>query len=117
MTALRIAGDLHEDERAFQKAVIDLARTLGYKVAHFRPAKTSKGWRTPVAADGKGWPDLCIVGRGRVIFAEIKVGKNQLTDEQRAWLEHLRDCDQVAWCWRPEDWDLIIHTLTGRAVK
>jgi hypothetical protein len=117
MTALRIAGDLHEDERAFQKAVIDLARTLGYKVAHFRPAKTSKGWRTPVAADGKGWPDLCIVGRGRVIFAELKVAGRKATPEQEAWLIHLEAAGQEAHLWYPDEWDRIISTLTGRAVK
>jgi hypothetical protein len=117
MTALRITGALDENEADFQKAVIDLARTLGYKVAHFRAAKTSKGWRTPVAADGKGWPDLCIVGRNRIIFAELKAAKGRPTREQMEWINYLRDNGQEAHVWRPDDWDRIMETLTGRSTK
>ena len=45
-------------ERELQDAVIQLARLLGWRVAHFRPAMTTRGWRTPVSADGAGFPDL-----------------------------------------------------------
>jgi hypothetical protein len=45
-------------ERDFQAAVLEAARVFGWHVAHFRPARTAHGWRTPVAADGAGFPDI-----------------------------------------------------------
>jgi hypothetical protein len=44
-------------EAAFTDAVIELARLGGWRVAHFRPARTASGWRTPVQGDGAGFPD------------------------------------------------------------
>lgn len=76
-------------EKDFQEQIVTLAHLYHYRVAHFRPAQTSKGWRTPVSADGKGFPDLCLVGNGRLIFAEVKSGKNKLSTEQWEWLEDL----------------------------
>lgn len=74
------------NEADLTKAVLDLASLLGYRTAHFRPAQNSRGaWRTPVAGDGKGFPDLVLAGRGRVVFAELKVGRNGLSDEQVEW--------------------------------
>jgi hypothetical protein len=66
-------------------AVIDLCRLYGYRGAHFRPAMTAHGWRTAVAADGKGFPDLLCVGRGRVIAIEVKGATGYPGPEQRAW--------------------------------
>ena len=59
-------------EAQFQSAIVELARLLGYRVAHFRAAKTAHGWRTPVAADGAGWPDLTLAKPGRLLFVECK---------------------------------------------
>lgn len=96
-----------------QTAVIDLARTLGWKVAHFRPAQTSKGWRTPVAADGKGWPDLVLVGPGGVMFREIKGQKEPLTPEQQQWQIDLAVARADVGVWRPSDWPSIVAELSG----
>lgn len=43
-------------EIQWQAQVIELAHILGWTVAHFRPALTKHGWRTPVQADGAGFP-------------------------------------------------------------
>ena len=60
-------------EADLQQAVIECARTLGWMVAHFRPALRQSGrWSTPVQADGKGFPDLVLARAGRVIFAEAQ---------------------------------------------
>jgi hypothetical protein len=53
-----MAGLPPPTEREFQRQVIDLARLLGWRCAHFRPGRTARGWRTPVQADGAGFPDL-----------------------------------------------------------
>lgn len=102
-------------ERQFQGEVIALARLLGWKVAHFRPARVRRGGRdiyeTPVGADGKGWPDLVLVRAGTIIFAELKVGKNTASEEQVAWLDALRETGAAAGVWRPSDWDTILEAL------
>lgn len=100
-------------EQDWQRDVIALARTLGWRVAHFRPAQTSKGWRTPVSADGKGFPDLILV-RDRVIAAELKNERNKVTPEQNAWLVAFRDAGVEAHVWRPDDLEAVMATLLHR---
>jgi hypothetical protein len=103
-------------EEVFQHDVIELAHTLGWRVAHFRPALTKHGWRTPVSADGKGFPDLILV-RDRVIAVELKRDhakgrtKSELSVEQEEWLEAFRAAGIEAYCWRPVDTDEIFDTL------
>ena len=56
-------------EAVLQDAVIELANLKGWTVAHFRPAQNARGdWRTPVAAQGKGFPDLVMVRRDQLVF-------------------------------------------------
>ncbi len=99
-------------EAQFTRMVIDLARLLGYRTAHFRPAMNAAGqWRTAVAGDAKGFPDLVLVGRGRLIFAELKCGKNKPTKEQLEWSESLRLAGQEFHFWRPAMWDELRTTL------
>lgn len=77
-------------EDDFQKQVIALAQMRGWRVAHFRPAQTQRGnWVTPVQADGKGFPDLVMVRRERLIFAELKAVYRKPTQEQQQWLKAL----------------------------
>lgn len=102
------------DEKTFQKQVIDLAHLLGWTVAHFRPAKTSKGWRTPVAADGKGFPDLVLVGHDKVMFRELKAIGGRLSDDQEAWGAALTTHGADWAVWTPNDWPRIIEDLGGR---
>lgn len=97
-------------ERQLQDAVIELGRILGYRVAHFRPARVRRGGReiyeTPVAADGKGWPDLVLVHaeRQRVVFAELKVGTNKPTEHQQTWLRCLNRAGADVHLWTDRDW-------------
>ncbi len=94
-------------EAAFQKGVIQLARLLGWRVAHFRPAQDRQGrWKTPMQGD-PGFPDLVLAKGGRVIFAELKRDtKAQLSPEQKLWLKATG-----GQCWTPADWLHIEHTL------
>lgn len=85
-------------EAQFTAAVIDFAQYKGWLVAHFRPARTTRGWRTPVQGD-KGFPDLVLARDGRVIFAELKVGKNKMSVEQERWSTALPEM----YLWHPAD--------------
>jgi hypothetical protein len=91
-------------EAQLQSAIIDLAHALGYRAAHFRPALTSKGWRTPVSADGKGFPDLNLVKKDRVVYIECKSEKGKQSPEQREWEIAIRESGAEYFLFRPSDW-------------
>ncbi len=100
-------------EKDWQRDVIQLARTLGWRVAHFRPAQTSKGWRTAVGADGAGFPDL-VLTRDRVVFVELKNEKGRMSAEQDAWKAVLEAAGAEHYVWRPDDLDAVMATLLHR---
>jgi hypothetical protein len=106
-----------ELERDFQKAVIQLARMAGWRVAHFRVSKSDKGWRTPVAADGAGFPDLCMVKGDRLVFAELKSATGTVSSEQQVWLDQLKQTSAEVHLWRPDDWPVIVKTLAGKTLR
>lgn len=100
-------------EAAFQQQVIDYARTTGWRVAHFRAVTAYGRTFTPVVADGAGWPDLAMVRRQRLVFAELKRrGKRRVRTEQRVWLDAL-DAVPMAevYVWNPIDWPTIEKVL------
>lgn len=106
--ALSLPPNTNEEEFLF--TVIEYAQAQGWRVAHFRPAKTAKGWRTAVQADGKGFPDLVLV-RERVLFAELKTEEGQMTPAQKDWLSALMTANAGYFLWRPSDWNDIRRIL------
>lgn len=79
-------------EADLMRAVTDLATILGWEWAHFRPAQTSKGWRTPVSGPlGKGFPDLLLIreSNGQVLFAELKADGGRVSQEQAHFIDIL----------------------------
>ena len=97
-------------EKEFQARVTELAKLLGWRFAHFRPALTARGYRTAMIGD-TGFPDLVLVRPPRIIFAELKVGA-PLADEQKDWLADLGSVPGVeAVVWRPRDMDSIVEAL------
>lgn len=99
-----LANAMTEDE--LLTCVLDAARALGWRTAHFRPAKTERGWRTAVQGDGKGFADLvCVNPRmGEVIYVECKSERGKLTPEQEQWRQALTDVGQRFYVWRPSCW-------------
>jgi hypothetical protein len=103
-----IAVKLSEDE--FTDQVIELFQLYGWKVVHFdRARKKNGGWRTPIRGD-PGSPDILAAKNGRVIHAELKVGKNKPTVFQKSWLRNL---GQNAYLWYPENWNEIVQIASG----
>lgn len=96
------ARDGSISEAEFTSAVVALFQLYGWKVCHIRPAKTAKGWRTAYEGHA-GLPDIIAARGGKVIMAELKVGKNKPTADQAEWLKA-----SGSPVWRPEDWDIIL---------
>lgn len=86
------------------RAVLDMARLFGITTAHFRPALSQSGrWHTAVAGDGKGFPDLVLVGAGGILYRELKTDVGRLRPEQVVWLRQLKAAGADAGMWRPAD--------------
>lgn len=98
------------------RQIRDAARALGWRHIHFRPAMTSKGYRTPFSGDA-GFPDMVLARRGRVIFAELKRDGEHPRSEQLAWLEAIDPADELervgpeAYVWHPSDFERIVELL------
>jgi hypothetical protein len=93
-------------------STIDLARALGWLAHHCRPARTGKGWRTPVQGD-PGFPDLILVRDGWLIAAELKSQTGRVAAGQAPWVDRLDEVSLRAgrpsggllvYVWRPVDW-------------
>ena len=91
-------------EQELQDAVAELAQTFGYMVAHSRPARTKDGWRTAWSYDGKGYFDLTMIGRGRVLFVEVKGTRGVVSPEQQRWHIQAREAGLNVFVWWPKDW-------------
>ncbi len=107
---MRLRAKLSEKE--FMGQVIDLARLMHWRVAHFRAGMNARGeWSTPVQADGAGFPDLLLVRGDRILGLELKVGRNKPSEAQVAWLDALGEAGVEAFVVRPKDWDAIERLL------
>ena len=91
-----------KEREDFQPAVVELARWLRWTVFF-----THDSTRSP-----KGELDLRMIRPPRVVIAELKVGDNALTPEQRQTIALLEDCPGVeVYVWRPDDWPAIEAAL------
>lgn len=102
-------------EDAFTRDVLELAKLKGWLRAHFRPARTNRGWRTAVSGDGAGFPDLVLIHRKRclLIAAELKVGSNKMSPEQLAWAAAFEAASVPFYLWYPRNWKDIEAVLGG----
>lgn len=88
------------NEAEFTNTVIELAKWMGWRVAHFRPARMQSGrWATPMQGH-VGYPDLTLARRGVVLFAELKTDNGRLGNGQAEWAQELGDQYRL---WRPKD--------------
>ena len=87
-------------EKDWQKQVIDLATTLGYRYYH-----THRSEKSP-----SGFPDLVLVGR-RVVYLELKREKTQPTPAQRDWLTALERAGAEVYLARPRHLQVLTLVL------
>lgn len=98
-------ADLSEED--LQTRILQAATLYGWRAAHFRPARTAKGWRTPMSGD-PGFPDLVLARAGVLIVPELKSRRGRTSPDQDLWLEALGDHARL---WRPADWPAIQNEL------
>ena len=110
-------------EEQLKGAIIDAAHAHRWIVAHFRAAKTERGWRTPVEADGKGFPDLVLAHPDRgVLFIECKADRGRLSAEQERWVATLGAAlssapDGEVWVARPDSLGAVIARLARKGIR
>ena len=101
-------------EREWQQQVSELAELCGWSWAHWRPAMTKHGWRTPVSGPiGAGHPDLLLAHpvRHEVLLVELKTDQGKVTHQQRTVHELLRRSGLRVEVWTPRDWHKVTETL------
>jgi len=101
-------------EAQFQKQVTDLATRLGWSWLHVERMGNEQGrWRTPVSGPlGTGWPDLVLIRRGSLIFAELKAQRGQMTQAQIEVMTVLERTHSY-FLWRPSDFNQIVEVLSN----
>lgn len=99
--------NLTMSEDDWKSRVMDYARLKRWRCCHIRPAKTNKGWRTPIEGD-TGLPDLILARDGRVILVELKRVGAYPVPSQKAWLAA---AGSNGYLWRPTDWDEVMDVL------
>jgi hypothetical protein len=101
------------NEREFTKSVIAVAQTYGWRIVHFLPARVGRENRplTAYLGDGRGFPDLVAVKASRLLFAELKVGRNKTTSHQDEWAQALLLTGVEMYLWTPDDLDDISRIL------
>lgn len=82
------------EETEVQNQIIQVAKTLGYLTYHTYDSRRCE----------PGFPDLWILGFGKLIVLELKVGKNIPTSEQAKWLEELQAAGVDARLYHVDTW-------------
>lgn len=90
-----------QPERSFQNQVLQYARLRGWRAYHTWASLHSAG----------GFPDLVLVRRPRVVFAELKREDRGPTRLQAEWLDDLQASKQEVYLWRPSNWPEIERVL------
>ena len=95
----------YQTEAEFQSAIVEYAQARGWLVHAQRPARSDKGWRTPIQGD-PGFPDLVLARAGVVVIAELKSETGTVTSDQIRWGQALE-----SYLWHPSDWPMIERML------
>jgi hypothetical protein len=114
MTMLPVLPKLTEVR--FQSQVVKLAGLLGWRVWHDNATNAPRACKAcgaplPVVRNAAGLPDLILVRRPRVVWAELKAQRGKLSDDQWAYIEELKASRQEAYVWRPSDFKTIERIL------
>ncbi len=104
-------------ERELLGYVLELGSRFGWLAAHFgstvKIIKRGRGIYTWIGEKGAtGYPDVTLIRRDRLIFAELKVGRNSTTPAQDIWLDALGRVPGVeVYLWTDGDLEAIAGVL------
>jgi len=96
-TAERVEDAITEAD--LQRTVVEMAEVLGWRVFHDHDSRLNRA----------GLPDLILVRRCRLVFAELKRRKGRVRPEQAEWLADLEQVAEASmgavevYLWRPAD--------------
>lgn len=93
-----------QSEQSFQRQVVQAAELLGWRCY----------WTWNSLHSPKGWPDLVLIRRPRIVFLELKAERTPVTDEQRDTIVELQACGLTAMIARPSDWPEIERVLRAK---
>ncbi len=93
----------HVGEKEFQKDVLELCDWFGWAAYHTYDSRKSN----------PGFPDL-VLARERVLFVELKVSSNKMSDHQLRWMEYLLNAGAEWYEWRPKDQPDVLKTLEAK---
>ena len=101
-------------ETEFTNELLKWAKAYGWHRFHARSSgRMHNGKAIPTVQGNSGFPDLVLLRGKRLIFAELKVGKNKPSDEQLQWIAMLDEVHGVeVHLWRPEQWSQILVVLS-----
>ena len=90
-------------ERDLREQVRDICKLFGWRM-YF-------SWTS--IHSPRGFPDLVLVNpeKQRLIFAELKSAKGELSEHQVEWIEALRQAGQVVFVWKPHQIEEIVEIL------
>ena len=93
-----------KEEERFQQRIIELARYKGFdSIYHTHDSRHSPA----------GFPDLLLLKDQRMIVAELKAGKNNLSAEQYFWLLAFTEITEDVYVWwdNDDDWNEILEVI------
>ena len=105
-----------QTEKAFMAQVIQYATLRGWVAWHDRANNAPRACkrckaRLDIPRNDPGFPDLILVRRPRVVWAELKAERGRLSTDQRDWLRELAAAGQEVFVWRPSDFEEIQRVL------
>ena len=103
-------------EKDWQATVLAYARLMGWRVWHDVATNTPRrcgscGAVRQTPRNVAGWPDLVLIRRPDIVFAELKRDGEHPSPEQQAWIDELRACGMRVYVWTPAAWAEVEEVL------
>ena len=93
-------------EKQWMAQVVELAGILGWETYH--------AWLS--IHSPRGWPDLVLCRPPRLVLAELKAERGQVSEAQDHWLTLLAECGVEVHVWRPSDLPAVRDALARPVV-
>jgi len=96
-------------EREWQSHVCKIAELKGWRYYHPPDNRPVNGIIQKVVA---GFPDLCLIKNGRMVFAELKRERGNVSVQQESWMRAISKCGIEVYVWRPSNLNEVVAILS-----